>query len=108
MEAPIFLNDDFASALDVLARWIFVEIKIFIIPTTSLIMASSLNNITTVHNIVIINTITITTIPIIITMMMMMIRDRAERRSEGMNEAFGAVQELQQAVRLISYDNDVD
>jgi len=44
-EAPIFLNDDFASALDLLAR------------------------------------------------------DRAERRSEGMNEAFGAVQELQQAVR---------
>ena len=41
MEAPIFLNDDFASALDVLARWIFVEIKIFIIPTTSLIMVSS-------------------------------------------------------------------
>merc|ERR1719228_2712740 len=45
METPIFLNDDFASALDVLAR------------------------------------------------------ERAERRSEGMNEAFGAVQELQQAVR---------
>merc|ERR1719370_1956273 len=44
-EAPIFLNDDFASALDVLAR------------------------------------------------------ERAERRNEGMNEAFGAVQELQQAVR---------
>ena len=37
---------------------------------------------------------------IIITMMlMMMIRERAERRNEGMNEAFGAVQELQQAVR---------
>lgn len=44
-EAPIFLNDDFASALDVLAR------------------------------------------------------ERAERRNEGMNEAFGAVQELQQAIR---------
>ena len=34
----------------------------------------------------------------------MMIRDRAERKSEGMNEAFGAVQELQQAVRLF-YNN---
>ena len=34
----------------------------------------------------------------------MMIRDRAERKGEGMNEAFGAVQELQQAVRLF-YNN---
>ena len=34
----------------------------------------------------------------------MMIRDRAERKSEVMNEAFGAVQELQQAVRLFYND----
>ena len=36
---------------------------------------------------------------IIIITVMMTIRERAERRNEGMNEAFGAVQELQQAVR---------
>ena len=34
------------------------------------------------------------------------VRERADQRSEGMNEAFGAVQELQQAVRYWIYKLD--